>query len=147
MMLGFSKKRLQTLYDPMVEFSGLGHFIDQPLKKFSSGMRSRLAFSIMAMLEPEIMVLDEALSAGDLEFSQKAGQKIQDLIERTRAVIVVTHNLGFATNFCTHVIWLDRGRVKAQGDPQTITKAYSEYAQSKAKRQRKRCLESHPQSN
>lgn len=126
MMLGISRKHLFELLSEISNFSGLGHFIDEPLKNYSSGMRSRLAFSIAAMIEPEVLIIDEALSAGDLEFSKKAGGKLQQLISKSKIVIVVTHQLGFVEKYCTRVIWLHGGLVRANGLPADVVKSYKE---------------------
>src|SRR6056297_3261825 len=115
MMLGFSRKHIDRICEGIIDFSGLGRFIDQPLKTYSSGMRGRLGFSIASMMEPDILVLDEALSAGDLEFSEKAGKKLQSLIAGASLVLLVSHNIEFVNRFCTRALWLDQGRVRADG--------------------------------
>ncbi len=117
MMLGIPKKRLAKLYESIVEFSGLEKFIDEPLKHYSWGMRSRLGFSIAAMIEPDIFIIDEALSAGDAAFSERASAKIQELITRAKAVIVVTHNMEFVEKVCTRAVWMDAGKVQFVGNP------------------------------
>jgi len=124
MMLGLSKGHLIRRFEDIVSFSELGRFIDQPLKYYSSGMRARLGFSIAAMIEPDILILDEALSTGDIRFSEKAGNKLQDLIGRSKIVVVVTHKLGFVKNFCSRALWIDRGNIKADGKPAEIIEAY-----------------------
>ncbi len=137
LMLGFSKYQLSRIISEIVEFSELGDFIDQPLKYYSSGMKSRLGFSIAAMMEPDILVLDEALSAGDLRFSEKAGNRLKELIGRSKLVILVTHNMDFAEKFCTRTIWLHQGTVFADGMPDEVIKKYmgsSLYAPRKKKR-------------
>ena len=126
MMLGISKKEIVTLLPRIVEFSGLKRFIDQPLKIYSSGMRSRLGFSIAALMEPEILVIDEALSAGDLEFTEKAAQKMQQLVSQARLVMVVTHNTGFVESHCTRALWIEGGRVSAVGPPAEVVERYKE---------------------
>jgi teichoic acid transport system ATP-binding protein len=137
LMLGFSKHQLAHIASEIVEFSELGDFIDQPLKYYSSGMKSRLGFSIAAMMEPDILVLDEALSAGDLRFSEKAGNRLKELIGRSKLVILVTHNMDFAEKFCTRIVWLHQGTVLADGLPDEVIKKYmgsSLYAPQKKKR-------------
>jgi len=124
MTLGLSRKVLRDLYPEIVAFSGLGRFIDEPLKHYSSGMKSRLAFSVAAMVEPDILILDETLSVGDLEFSRKAGRRIQELVRRARLIIVVTHQADFVKEYCTHALWLDGGYVKARGHPDEVLNAY-----------------------
>lgn len=124
MMLGFTKKHINSLSAQIIDFSGIGKFIDQPLKFYSSGMRSRLGFSIASMVEPEIVVIDEALNAGDLAFAQKASHKIQELVEKASMVIVVTHQLNFIEQCCTRAVWIDKGRAKLDGLPGEVVKGY-----------------------
>jgi teichoic acid transport system ATP-binding protein len=137
LMLGFSKHRLEKIIPEIIEFSELGHFIDQPLKYYSSGMRSRLGFSIAAKMEPDILILDEALSAGDMRFAEKAGNKLQDLIRRSKLVVLVTHNMDFAEKFCSRAVWLQDGAVCADGLPAEVVQQYmgsSRYAPPKKKK-------------
>ena len=126
MMLGLSKQRLTKLFPQIVAFSELGRFIDQPLKHYSSGMRARLGFSIAASLEPEILILDEALSAGDLAFSEKAAKRIRALTQQAKLVIVVTHQLSFIESYCTRAVWLDKGTVRASGAAQEVARLYNQ---------------------
>ncbi len=124
MMLGMSRKEVEGFYDSIHKFSGLGDFIMEPVKHYSSGMKSRLGFSIAAMLEPETLVLDEALSAGDLEFGERAAKKIKALVKAAKMVIIVSHNINFIENNCTKAIWIDGGKVRAQGKPKEIAAMY-----------------------
>ncbi len=124
MMLGFSRKNIDDIFPAIVEFSGLGHFIGEPLKNYSSGMKARIAFSVGAMIEPEILILDEALSAGDLEFSERAGKKLQQIIGRSKIVIVVTHNLHFVEKYCTAALWIDKGTLIKTGLPHDVVTDY-----------------------
>jgi len=124
MMMGFSMRQVEEITRKIIDFSELDDFIDQPLKYFSSGMRARLGFSIASMMEPEILVLDEALSTGDLKFSEKAGKKLNELIGKSRLVIIVTHKMGFVKKFCTRAIWMNKGNIKADGPPAEITQKY-----------------------
>ncbi|EEG77532.1 ABC transporter ATP-binding protein [Dethiobacter alkaliphilus] len=135
MMLGIPKKEIKKFYNSIHQFSGLGDFIQQPVKYYSSGMRARLGFSIAAMLEPEILVLDETLSTGDMEFGKKASQKIKELVEKAKMVIVVTHNIGFIEKNCTRAVWIDAGTVKADGAPEEVAALYK---QSIPERKKKR---------
>src|SRR5581483_10444030 len=95
LMLGLSKREITDRLPDIIAFSGLERFIDQPLHQYSTGMRARLGFSIAAMMEPEILIVDETLSVGDLAFSEKAGEKIRELTEKAKLIIVVTHQLTF----------------------------------------------------
>ena len=124
MMLGFSKKQIDALYDKITDFADIGDFIDQPMKYYSSGMKSRLGFSIAAMLKPEILVLDEALNTGDLSFKKKAASEMKEIVKNARMVLIVSHDLGFIEEHCTKAIWIDKGEVKAIGEPKNICEQY-----------------------
>jgi teichoic acid transport system ATP-binding protein len=124
MLLGFSKNEVDNLYQDIVDFSELGHFIEQPVKNYSSGMRARLGFSIVAMLKPDVFIIDEALNAGDISFYEKSAHKIQELMAHAKATIVVTHNVHFVEKVCTRALWLDSGRVAFQGDPKETIDRY-----------------------
>lgn len=130
MMLGFSRKHMDTIYQDIVEFSGLGDFIDQPIKYYSSGMRARLGFSIATMLQPEILVLDEALSTGDAEFNAKAMARTKEMVKKAKMVVIVSHDINFIRDNCTKVIWIEQGKLKTAGDPQEVCPAYQEHALS-----------------
>ena len=135
LMLGLSKRKIQSIYPDIIEFSGLQQFIEQPVKTYSSGMKARLGFSIAAMLEPEILIIDEALSVGDLEFRRRAGEKMQALVNKAKLVILVSHQLGFVQDYCTRVLWLDQGGVRADGPPSEILSLYRDsMATSQVKR-------------
>ncbi|HBC93041.1 MAG TPA: teichoic acid ABC transporter ATP-binding protein, partial [Pelotomaculum sp.] len=127
MMLGIPKKKLLGLYEDIMEFSGLGKFMDQPVKNYSNGMKSRLGFSVAAMIKPDLFIIDEALSVGDASFFEKASAKIQELIGKAKAVIVVTHNMSFVEKVCTRALWLGDGIIKFDGDPK---EAVIQYRQS-----------------
>jgi teichoic acid transport system ATP-binding protein len=124
MMLGFSKREVHGRLEEIVSFSGLEAFIDQPLKYYSSGMKSRLAFSIAATAVPEILVMDEALSTGDIEFSEKAGEKLQSLISRSAMAFLVTHNLEFVSTYCDRALWIDNGEIRGIGRPEEMVADY-----------------------
>lgn len=123
-MLGFSKEEIKTYYDTILEFSGLEKFMDVPMKKYSTGMRIRLGFSIAAMLAPETLVLDETLSTGDYEFQTRSAAKMEELISKARMIVVVTHDMEFVRKRCTRAIWIDRGFVKTDGDPSVVADLY-----------------------
>lgn len=126
MMLGFSKKDLDAMVEAIIAFSELEAFIEQPLKHYSSGMKARLGFSIAAMFEPDILILDEALSTGDLHFSLKAAKKMKAIINRAKMVIAVTHQLEFVMEHCNRAVWLDKGRIAAEGPPEKVVPLYLE---------------------
>src|SRR5699024_4150547 len=143
MLLGIPKKRVEESYDGIVEFSGLKKSIHIPVKEYSSGMRSRLGFSIAAILKPDIFIIDEALSTGDLGFRQKATERIQDMMERAKAVIIVAHSMNFAEQVCTRGIWLEKGQVRFDGDAEEAVEKYRDAMGVKKKgrkRRKKRAL-------
>lgn len=124
MMLGIDKKEIDRYINDIKEFSDLGDFFEQPMKFYSSGMKSRLGFSVAANLHPEILILDEALNTGDAKFSKKAAVKMRSLVKEAKMVILVTHSLGYAQNNCDRVMWLDGGEVREIGDPKTVIANY-----------------------
>lgn len=124
LMLGFSRRAVAELVDEIISFAGLAQFADTPVKHYSTGMRSRLGFSIASSLDPEILVLDEALGAGDAEFAERASARLKELVGRAQAVVVVTHNMGFIRSACDRAVWIDGGQVAATGTPEEVTAAY-----------------------
>jgi len=133
-MIGIDKKKINEFITEIHEFSGIGDFFDRPVKYYSSGMKARLGFSVAACLEPEILILDEALNTGDLEFSQKAAKKMKEMVTRAKMVVLVTHSLKYAKENCDRLIWIDNGAVKKIGDPQEIIKLYEEHVQTNKKK-------------
>jgi ABC-2 type transport system ATP-binding protein len=123
-MLGYSKSFIASKFDEIVEFSELEKFIDVPLKNYSSGMRSRLGFSVATIVEPEILILDEVLSVGDAKFRKKSEQKVLSMMENGVTVLFVSHNLAQVKRLCTKAMILDKGRMTAFGDIDTISQQY-----------------------
>ncbi|MBX4145821.1 ABC transporter ATP-binding protein [Paenibacillus lautus] len=127
--LGISKKKISSFVDEIKEFSGLKKYFDQPIKNYSSGMKARLGFSVAAFIEPEILILDEALNTGDLEFSQKAAEKMKELVAKAKMVVIVTHSLKYAKTNCNRLMWIERGVIRGMGNPEEIVKLYEENVQ------------------
>jgi lipopolysaccharide transport system ATP-binding protein len=123
-ILGLTRKELRTRYDEIVEFSGVGKFIDQPVKNYSSGMYVRLGFSVAIHVRPDILIVDEVLAVGDGAFKKKSQAKFRELMAEGRTVILVSHSLGQVREMCDSVAWLDGGRVRAIGDAREVTTAY-----------------------
>lgn len=146
MLLGIPKERVQEKYDEIVEFSGLGKAIDRPVKKYSSGMKSRLGFSIAAILKPDIFIIDEALSTGDMAFQQKASERIQDMMEYAKCVIIVSHSMNFVKKVCTRAIWMEQGQVVFDGDAEEAVEKYME-AQGITKNPQQRNIQRKRQEN
>ncbi len=126
LLQGHSKKEVDAKLDQIIDFSGIEEFIDNPVKTYSSGMRLRLAFSIAVQFEPEVLLIDEALSVGDAEFQRKSAKKMRDLIEdNKRTVVIASHNLPQLATMADVIIWLDRGRLRMVGEPKAVVDAYS----------------------
>ena len=128
MLLGFSEQEVRDTMDEIIEFANLGKFIDMPVKTYSSGMYSKLAFSITAVLETDIMLIDEVLSVGDAKFKKKSYKKMQELImDENRTVVIVSHSTETLEKLCTSLLWLHEGEIKMQGDTKTVLDAYNEF--------------------
>jgi lipopolysaccharide transport system ATP-binding protein len=123
-ILGMRKREIDRKFDEIVEFSGVEKFLDTPVKRYSSGMRIRLAFAVSAHLEPEILIIDEVLAVGDAEFQKKCLNKMQDVGNEGRTVLFVSHNMAAITRLCPRVILLDEGRLKKDGAAEEIVSAY-----------------------
>ncbi|WP_042143747.1 ABC transporter ATP-binding protein [Paucisalibacillus sp. EB02] len=137
MLLGIPKKRVEKNFDKIVEFSGIGDAIHKPVKNYSAGMKSRLGFSIAAVLQPDIFIIDEALSTGDMAFQQKASERIQDMMEQAKAVIIVSHSMGFIEKVCTRGIWMEKGQIRFDGTAEEAVAKYREENGAKRKIQLK----------
>lgn len=123
-ILGMNREEVRKRFDEIVSFAELDQFIDTPVKRYSSGMRVRLAFSVAALLQPEILLLDEVLAVGDIRFQAKCRQRIQDLVASGRTIILVAHSMGAIVNFCNRVIWLENGQVRFDGEAEEGAEAY-----------------------
>ena len=123
-ILGYSKEFLDDKFDDIVEFSELKDFLDVPVKNFSSGMTAKLAFSIATIVNPEILIVDEILSVGDIKFQEKSKKKMMEMIKGGTTVLYVSHSLESIKNLCTKVVWLEHGKVVKMGDTNKICDAY-----------------------
>ena len=129
MLLGFSKKEVLDKMDEIIEFSELGAFIDRPVRTYSSGMYSKLAFSITAILETDIMLIDEVLSVGDAKFRKKSFEKMKQLIfNSNRTVIIVSHSNDTLEKLCNKLLWLHDGEIRMYGEVKEVLDAYREYS-------------------
>ena len=126
-ILGYSERFLKDKYDEIVEFSELGGFIDSPIRNYSSGMLARLAFSVAAVVEPEILIVDEILSVGDAAFQEKSKQRMLELMGGGTTVLFVSHSLQQIREMCNRVIWLDHGQIKMAGAVNEVCDAYEVY--------------------
>lgn len=122
--LGIPRAKIAAELDAIVEFAELGRFIDAPLRKYSTGMRARLGFSIAAHVEPDILLLDEVLGVGDEAFQRKSQAKMRELMRSAKAIVLVSHSMPFVRETCNKALWLRDGRVAAFGGTNAVVDAY-----------------------
>lgn len=128
MLLGFSEEFIKSKLDEIIDFAELGNFIDKPVRTYSSGMYSKLAFAITATLETDIMLIDEVLSVGDQRFKKKSYAKMKELISNeNRTVVIVSHNISTLTELCDKVMWMHDGKIRKIGEPEPVLKEYQEF--------------------
>lgn len=125
-VLGFSKKFLDEKYEEIVQFSELEKFIDVPVKNYSSGMKTRLGFSVATLVEPDILILDEVLSVGDAKFRKKSEKKIMNMFDKGVTVLFVSHSLEQVKRLCNKAILLEAGQIIASGTVEEVSKIYEE---------------------
>jgi ABC-type polysaccharide/polyol phosphate transport system ATPase subunit len=124
---GLSRRQVNARAEEVTEFAGLEEFIDAPMRTYSSGMYSRLAFSVAVHMDPDILMIDEALSAGDATFKSKAAAKMAELRGSARAFFLVSHSLASIKELCNDAIWLHKGRLMMRGTPDEVTEAYTKF--------------------
>ncbi len=139
-ILGLSRKQIQERIDDIIHFSELEDFIDNPVKTYSSGMYMRLAFSIAATVDPDILLIDEILAVGDASFQRKCQNKLNTFKADGKTIVLVTHDLSALERYCDRVLWMDHGQMKAYGDVQSVMQMYLEHV---ADQQRANLLEEH----
>lgn len=127
LMLGFSKQEIVDLEPEIIDFSELGKFIDQPVKSYSSGMRSRLGFAISVNVNPDILIIDEALSVGDKAFAEKSLDKMKEFKREGKTMIFVSHSLGQMKRFCDKILWLEYGMVRDYGSVEDVLPKYEQF--------------------
>ena len=125
-LLGYSREVMQTYYNDIVEFSELQNFMDVPVKNFSSGMVSRLAFAIATIGTPDILIVDEVLSVGDFRFQQKCEERIRHMMAAGTTILFVSHSIEQVKSICNKIVWLDHGNVKRFGDAEAICQEYGQ---------------------
>lgn len=126
-LLGLSKKRIEEITEGVIEFAEIGDFLYQPVKKYSSGMKSRLGFSINLCLDPDILIVDEALSVGDKGFAQKCIDKMTELKDEGKTIIFISHSLPQVRSFCQTAMWIEGGKLKEYGEINEVCDHYAEY--------------------
>lgn len=131
-LLGLRRRDIQQLEPDIIAFSELGEFIDAPVRTYSTGMRTRLGFSISSFLRPDVLLLDETLSAGDRFFRKKAKARMREMAGECRAIVLAAHQERVIKDMCNRAIWVDAGRILAQGEVDEILEAYNAQGEGKA---------------
>ena len=126
---GLSRKQMAAKYEEIADFAELGDFMDMPMRTYSSGMYGRLAFSVATSMDPDILLIDEALSTGDARFKEKSFAKMRELCGEARTIVLVSHGLRSIREICNEVIWMDAGRIVMRADADAVIEAYKEYLQ------------------
>ncbi|WP_022873142.1 ABC transporter ATP-binding protein [Nesterenkonia alba] len=130
--MGLSPKEAEQKFDMIVELSGLEDALDMPLKAYSAGMQSRLQFAIATAVDPDILLIDEALNTGDAQFRARTKKRLDQVRSQAGCVFLVSHSLGTIKQMCTRVIWIEQGRLLADGDPEWVCSQYQEYTDHKS---------------
>jgi ABC-type polysaccharide/polyol phosphate transport system ATPase subunit len=124
---GLSREQIEAKYDEIADWAELDDFMDMPMRTYSSGMFGRLAFSVAVNMEPDILIIDEALSVGDARFRRKSARKMEELCRQDRTVLLVSHALGTIKDLCDQAIWLDHGDLRMVDDAESVVDAYTEF--------------------
>ncbi len=130
-ILGYSKEYLESKYDEIVDFAEIGRFIEMPLRNYSSGMKTRLAFSIASIVKPEILIVDEILSVGDAAFQEKSLNRMKELMSGGATVLFVSHEIEKIEEMCTKAVWLDHGKIVMIGNAIEVCQAYKKEQEKK----------------
>ena len=123
-ILGMRRKEIEAKFDRIVAFSGIEHHLDTPIKRYSSGMKVRLGYSVAAHLDPEILIVDEVLSVGDAEFQKKCLGSMREVADSGRTILFVSHNMVSVQSLCSRAIWLDKGQVRMDGTTDEVVRSY-----------------------
>ena len=132
-LLGLTRQEVTRRFDSIVEFSGIGEFIDEPMRTYSSGMRMRLAFSVAINVDPDLLIIDEILGVGDQEFSQKCFERIMEFRRSGKTLLCVSHALESLGFLCDRALWLDHGQVVLTGSVKEVIQAYREMSPEMAR--------------
>jgi lipopolysaccharide transport system ATP-binding protein len=124
---GETPRTIKDKMQPIADFSELGDFLDMQVRYYSAGMRLRLAFSIATAIDPEILLVDEVLSVGDMAFLEKAAQRMRDMMDKAHLIVLVSHDLESILRMSNRVVWMDHGRIRAIGRPREVVDAYTEW--------------------
>ena len=124
-VLGHSNQFMEEHFEDIVDFAGLGKFLDSPIKNYSSGMKARLGFAVATMVDPEILICDEVLSVGDYQFRKKCNERMEEMLSGGTTLLYVSHNIDSVKKLCTHALWLDHGEVIMAGEAKEVCDAYN----------------------
>src|SRR4051812_26884176 len=124
---GLTREQLAAKYEEIVEFAELGEFMELPMRTYSSGMYGRLAFSVAVNMDPDILLIDEALSVGDARFRRKSFEKMRELCGQARTIVLVSHAMGSISELCDQAIWMHRGELRKSGEPDAVIDAYTQF--------------------
>jgi ABC-type polysaccharide/polyol phosphate transport system ATPase subunit len=124
---GLTRDQLAEKYDDIVAFAELGEFMDLPMRTYSSGMYGRLAFSVAVNMDPDILLIDEALSVGDAQFRRKSFEKMRELCGQARTIVLVSHSMGSISELCDQALWMHRGELRMRDEPDPVIEAYTRF--------------------
>jgi ABC-type polysaccharide/polyol phosphate transport system ATPase subunit len=133
--MGLEENDMRGILEPIISFADIGDFIDAPIKTYSTGMRARLGFAIATTVDPDILLLDEVLATGDQVFRAKSRQRVLDIVKQAKAVMLVTHDMSWVTEFCNRALLLEKGQIVAEGDPAEVVAIHEERSE-RARRER-----------
>jgi ABC-type polysaccharide/polyol phosphate transport system ATPase subunit len=125
--MGIDKERVDEIVDAIADFAQLGEYVDFPVETYSSGMRARLGFAVTAHLDPEVLLIDEALAGGDSKFQAETAHKMAEMCGNGRTIVLVSHSLTAIKTMASQCIWMHQGRIVEQGDPEDVTASYMRY--------------------
>lgn len=128
--LNYSRRQVEALLPDIEEFTELGDYLNLPVRAYSSGMQLKLAFAISTTVCPDILIMDEMVGAGDIKFIQKAQARVNDMLERTKILVLASHDISIIKGFCNRAIWLEKGRIKMSGDVDLVAEDYYKAAQN-----------------
>jgi ABC-type polysaccharide/polyol phosphate transport system ATPase subunit len=134
-ILGLTKQEIDARFDEIAAFADIGDFVEQPVKTYSSGMVARLAFSVAVQVDPDVLIVDEALSIGDMAFQEKSFTRMKQIRERGTSILFVSHSISAVRNFCDRAMWLDRGRIRSIGERLSVTDEYQKEMEAEIRRE------------
>jgi ABC-type polysaccharide/polyol phosphate transport system ATPase subunit len=126
--LGIDHREMDRRTEGIIAFADIGQFIDAPIKTYSAGMRARLGFAIATSVDPDILLLDEVLATGDQDFREKSKARVLELVRAAKAIVLVTHDMNWVTEFCNRALLLEKGHIVAEGEPAAIVANYQEHS-------------------